>query len=312
MAFPTDTASKAFQGDNSNLPTDRNFGSIKFPTANHEEETGGMGITFTEYKYSRPSRKEDYKPIATGTSISLPLPKDLASGYSVDWQNAEMGAFGQTLSDSVPGIVKGAINAYNNPKQALHSILDGAARSLTDAKKYSSMPESGSPWLSAIGTDILTNNALFRNATTGVGVARNPFLAAQFEGVQFRTFPFQYDLVPRSKKDSEAIEKIIKALKYGMHPSYIEFGSLKNALFRYPNIYKPRFTKNKYLFDFGMCVIKDFVVNYHGHGSPVYSDDNGEKIPMHVSINFTMQEIEINTKETLDTFNDFNGSSRGR
>lgn len=308
----SDTALKAFSGDSTNLPTDRNFGTLKFPTANHEEETGGFSITFTEYKYSRPKAAENYKPIATGTQISLPLPRSLVASYAVDWQNAEMGAFGQLLSDSIPGIVKSGDQMVRNvmadPVQASKDTI----RSITDVKRWSSMPGLGKA-ASAIGTDILTNNALFRNATTGSGVARNPFLAAQFEGVQFRSFPFEYSLVPRSKKDSEVIEKIIKAFKYGMHPSYIEFGSLKNALFRYPNIYKPKFTKNKWLFDFGMCVIKDFTVDYHGHGSGIYNDDNGDKIPMNVVIKFTMQEIEIITKESLEDINKFDETqSKGR
>jgi len=299
----SDTAIKAFTGENGNLPTDKNFGSLKFPTANHDAETGGHSIVFTEYKYSRPSVSASYKPIPTGTTITLPLPKSIVAGYSADWQDSEMGAFGQVLSDSIPGLIKDGASAVrkiiDNPVQA---SIDGA-RSLLDYKRWSSMP-GVVKGASALGTDILTNNPIFRNATTGTGVARNPFLAAQFEGVKFRSFPFEYDLVPRSKQDSQAIEKIIKAFKYGMHPSYVEFGSLKNALFRYPNIYKPQFTKNAYLFDFGICVLKDFSINYHGHGTPVYADDNGDKIPMHITISFTMQEIEIVTKETINEFSE--------
>lgn len=299
MPFP-DTALRAFTGDNSNLPSDRNSGKLKFPTANHEEETGGMSITFTEYKYSRPTVSANYRPIATGTQISLPLPKALSTDYKASWSNSEMGAFGQMLSDSVPGAIKTVASAVNNPRE----FIDGA-KSLIDSKRWSSIEEGALKFGSALGTDILTDNAIFRNATTGVGVARNPFLAAQFEGIGFRAFPFEYDFVPRSKKDSETIEKIIQAFKYGMHPSYIEFGSLKNALFRYPYIYRPKFTKNKWLFDFGMCALTDFSVDYHGHGSGVYTDDNGDKIPMNVRIKFTMQEIEIITKESLNNTNKY-------
>lgn len=296
----TDTALRAFQGDNTNLSTDRNFGTLKFPSANHEEETGGLGITFTEYKYSRPNIDGGYKPIKTGTQISLPLPKALSASYNARWENAEMGAFGQYLSSETPKAIKAgeqwAKNMFADPIKTTSETIN----SLIDTKRWASI---GSGFGSAIGTDILTSNAIFRNATTSVGVARNPFLAAQFEGVNFRAFPFEYELIPRSKKDSEVIEKIVNAFKYGMHPSYIEFGTLKNALFRYPNIYRPRFTKDKWLFDIGMCVITDFSVDYHGHGSGVYTDDNGDKIPMNIRIKFTMQEIEIVTKETLDNNN---------
>lgn len=305
------TAFKANQGE-----TNISFGTIKFPTANHEEETGGMGITFTEYKYSRPDKDGNYNPVSTGTNISLPLPRALAAGYSAEWQNANLGAFGQVLSQNIPG----AVDALSKVGSALSkSVSSGSSkdfsdgiRSMVEEIKFSSIVGGVANAASALGTDILTNNALFRNATTSIGVARNPFLAAQFEGVQFRTFPFEYDLIPRSKKDSEAIDKLIRALKYGMHPSYIEFGSLQNALFRYPHIYKPKFTKGKYLFDFGMCVIKDLNVDYHAEGSPIYADDNGEKIPMHVRLTFVMQEIEIVTKEKLSAFKDFDGESQGR
>lgn len=296
-------------------------GTLKFPTTDHEAETGGMSITFTEYKYSRPTRNAPFKPIATNTNISLPLPKGLSTSYKTDWQNQQLGAFGEFLSLNAPEAVKAASNFIKGVSNynSFKDVIDGA-RSFIEEKKFASFENGIKNGLSAMGTDILTNNQLFQNASTNIGIARNPFLAAQFEGVQFRSFPFEYNLIPKNKQDSETIEKIIKAFKYGMHPSYVEFGTLKNALFQYPYIYKPQFTKSKYLFDFGFCVITDLSVDYHGGGDPIYADDNGDKIPMNIRLSFTMQEIEIITKESINNFSekdlygsDFgNGNSRGR
>jgi hypothetical protein len=195
-------------------------------------------------------------------------------------------------------LVKSGIS--DQSKSSLSSFIDG---------KWDNLKQTAGGFLSALGTDAITNNSVFRSAGRGAGIARNPFLAASFEGVQFRIFNFQYKFYPKSRQESDNIENIIKILKYGMHPSYEEFGGLQNALFRYPNIYKPSFSKPEYLFDFGFCVIRDLAVVYHDQGTPKYIEDNGVKIPAFIGLNISLTEIEIITKDSLAGPN---GSGTGR
>jgi hypothetical protein len=293
------TQEKARQYAENNIK-DRSFGTLKFP-ANYELESGGHWFTLTEYAYSRPSISSNFKPNPTGTQIALPIPINLSTNYGARWGEMNQGAWGNYITQNGTDI----FNTIKN--EGLNTDTGSKLMEKYDAFKL------GTDALSAIGTDILYKNDLAVGIGTVAGEARNPFLAANFEGVQFRRFTFDYDLVPKSRQDSDTIENIIKSLKYGMHPSYKEFGSMKNALFRYPNMFLPAFSKPEYLFDFGFSVITSFNVQYHANQGPYYHSDGSKKLPAFINITFELQEIEIVTKETLGKYtNSVGGTGRGR
>jgi len=85
-----------------------------------------------------------------------------------------------------------------------------------------------------------------------------------------------------------------------MHPAYKELVGYQNALFEYPSIYKPRFSHPEYLFDFGFCVIKNLSVDYHSQGK-IYHGVNNTKAPVAVRIALQLAEVEVVTKETINS-----------
>lgn len=280
---------------------DKSMGSLKFPPT-HEVESGGHWFTLTEYKYARPSLGSEFKPVPTGTQIALPLPINLSTGYGARWGEDNQGAWMNYVTRQGANLMEGIQNSsnYEMSWSNLSNKLDGMKTGSAEA-------------ISAVGTDVLYRNGLATGIGTVTGEARNPFLAATFEGVQFRRFTFDYDLTPKTRQDSTTIENIIKAIKFGMHPSYKEFGSMKNALFRYPNMFLPSFSKPEFLFDFGFSVITQFNVQYHAANGPYYHSDGNTKLPAFININFEIQEIEIVTKETLGNYtNAVGGAGRGR
>ncbi len=277
----------------------KGFGKLVF-TDTHKKESGDHMLTFTEYKYSRPSFGNEFKPIPTGTEIALPIPYDLTTNYTTQWNMPESGAWTQVVATEGGEILKNRIAAG----------VDMPSLSLSDVKFQSIASGLGKAG-SAIGTDILAQNRLFQVAGQGAGIARNPFIAALFEGVQFRSFNMEWKMYPKSKADADLIRKIISAFKYGMHPSYQEFGGLKNALFNYPYIYKPKFTKPDYLFDFGYSIIREVTTPFHAEGAPLYIDSNGDKIPAFVQLQLSFTEIEIITKDSLDGTGAFTGGRFG-
>lgn len=271
------------QGGNSS----NGFGTLIY-TDKHKKESGDHMLTFTEFKYKRPDFNSTFRPEKTGTEIALPLPYDLTTNYQTAWNIPDSGAWTQVVAQEGGQILRDRINnGTNMPSLSLSDI------------KFESIATGLGKVGSAVGTDILAQNRLFQVAGQGAGIARNPFLAALFEGVQFRTFNMEFKMYPKNKADADLIRKIIAAFKYGMHPSYEAFGGIKNALFNYPYIYKPKFTKPEYLFDFGYCIIREVTPQYHAEGAPHYIDDNGDKIPAFVSLQISFQEIEIITKDVL-------------
>ena len=100
-------------------------------------------------------------------------------------------------------------------------------------------------------------------------------------------------------QEEDRVEEIYSAMKYGMSPSYDE--KWANNLFKYPSMYAVKLEPNKYLFEFGYCVITDVTINYHNQGSPVYfAGENNEKAPASMNLSFSMQEIEIVTRESIN------------
>lgn len=266
----------------------KGFGEMVY-TETHKQESGDLMLTFVEYEYKRADMGAVPTPNPTGTRIALPLPYNLETNYQTTWNIPEGGAWTEYLSNSGGEFIKNQISKGGD-FSVFGSLVDAKLGDVWNEMKKGS---------SALGTDALSNNRPFQVAGQGAGIARNPFLAALFEGVQFRNFNMQWKLYPKSIDESNLIHKINQAIKYGMHPSYQQFGGLKNALFNYPYIYKPAFTKPEYLFEFGYCVIRNFTPIYHSEGSPQYFEYDGKKIPSFITISLEFQEIEIITKDTL-------------
>ena len=288
--MPSDTQSR--------LTADKtNFGTLIY-SDKLSGENGGNMLMFVEYKYTRPTLNATFNPVETGTKIALPLPYDLSVPYAANWDQSSMGAWGEFVSQKGTELFRNA-----------DSIVSGNKNSISDSL-MSSLKTSVYEGASAVGTDVVFGNRLAEVVGVGAGIVRNPFLAASFQGVQFREFNLQYKLYPKSKAEADTIEKIVKAFKYGMHPSYREFGGLKNALFNYPNIYKPAFLKPEHLFDFGFCVIKQINLSYHDQGAPIYIGSGNDKYPAFMSLQLSLQEIEIVTKETLTSGAGSTGGSR--
>ena len=279
-------------------PTQTNV--LQFPP--DYDATSGLWFTLIEYNYSRPTISADFKAVSTGTTISLPIPNNFGASYNAKWGEETMSATKKLMVDSLENMVHnaGGLNKFVGGYMAnrdltasgflkdVGSVIDGLAKRAVTG---------GAALGKAAASDILTGVPYIEEATAAAGLARNPWLAATFTGVGFRTFSYNYDFFPKSLNESKTIEKIFKALKFGMHPSYD--GSFDNHLFRYPSMYWPVVSDPTYLFDFGFCVITGVDINYHKEGRPLYFNDNGTKVPASMSLKFDLLEIEVVTRESL-------------
>lgn len=256
-------------------------------------ETNGNWLIFHEFEYSRPTRLSEYKPIATGNSISLPVPINMEANSIADWENASLGAWNSFLNDYGNQAYEGLNNVINDLQKPGNNLID----SIRNNFNFSEL--SGGAFR-ALGTDIMTSNTAFRNISSTVGIAKNPFQAVMFNQMNLRTFNFQYKLVPRSYEDSVTIANIIKSFKMAQHPDYgVDY---LNNLMKYPNMFKIELSDKeleKLMFKYGMCVLTDVSVNYHGEGSAIYFEKDGKRAPASVILSLTFREIEMNTKESI-------------
>jgi len=134
-----------------------------------------------------------------------------------------------------------------------------------------------------------------RGALVGLGVARNPHIANIFQGVNFKTHSFDYKLIARSKKESDAIRDLIRNFKYHMAPSYK--AGFNDHIFEYPSKFEIQMRAGDYLFEFGESVLTNFSVNYTGEGGPAFFEQTNA--PYAVTIDLSFTETSIVTKKEI-------------
>ena len=123
--------------------------------------------------------------------------------------------------------------------------------------------------------------------------ARNPHIANVFTGVNFRQHSFEYKLIAKNKKESDAIRDLIHNFKYHMAPDY----RASDHVFTYPSKFQILLRAGDYLFKIGDSVLTTFDVNYNGEGAPYFFEDTNA--PYSVSIVMTFIEDTIVTKREI-------------
>ena len=114
-----------------------------------------------------------------------------------------------------------------------------------------------------------------------------------FTGVGFRKHNFQYKLIAKNEKESEAIRDMIRNFKYHMAPEY----TFQNHVFNYPSQFQIILRAGDYLYKIGDSVLSDFEVNYTGEGAPYFFEDTNAPYSVTMSLSFT--EDTIVTKKEI-------------
>ena len=133
--------------------------------------------------------------------------------------------------------------------------------------------------------------------SAATGTAANPKKEQVFQGVEFRTFTFEYQFYPRDEFEAANILNIIYEFKYHMHP---EFKSELNYVWIYPSefdiIYYTGGKENLNLHKHTSCVLTDMQVNYTPNGNfSVF--DNG--MPTQINLSMSFKELQLASKETI-------------
>jgi hypothetical protein len=145
------------------------------------------------------------------------------------------------------------------------------------------------------GADVATASDTFTKAGAYHGLARNPFNAVLYSGPTFRTFEFEWKLIPKNLAEASAIKAIIREFKIAMHPSFIK--GFEDNLFEYPDIYKINMSNSQHTFKIAQCALKDFSVSYGTEGAtPKYFEGD---IPFSVNMRAQFQELTVLTREDI-------------
>ena len=269
-------------------------------------------------------------------TLLLPMPSGLATAYAQNYDDAALGPIGATVAANAgglegferlrknlrasiaPGDSFAAQTARDSARQRFKKQFSGMTGKVTEQLKAGGLAAiglEGAENLSVAAGAILGNalevpgagalaGEVFRRsvvgATLGMGVARNPHMAVIYKTPNFRVFNFSWQLRPKDFKESVAIHRIIGILKYYSAPSYLA-GS---HVLQYPNQFGLSFKNDSMLYTMGTAVLRNFNVDYHGEGTPIYYDAGSSrrkiKAPAVVNITTEFQEISILTKEGIE------------
>lgn len=126
---------------------------------------------------------ETSNPAVASSSVSLPMPGNLETTYGVNYSE-----------ESAGGLTAGILNAVGG---------GNLTESLTQAG-------------TGIIGDFLNKFAIGQIGTAQIGIARNPHQVVLLQGVDFRTFQFNYRFSPQSRQEALDLRNLIKKFKYAM------------------------------------------------------------------------------------------------
>lgn len=209
-------------------------------------------------------------------AIALHMPANLSTTYGMNWDAQDTGLLGVGVS---------AVEAYNNSSGVMSGLANGASAIASSlAGKALDMTPAGS-----------------RLAAT----AHNPKKEQIFQGVEFRTFNFDYSFWPRSVGEAQAVRTIIKLFKLHMHP---EFLTADQFLYLYPSEFDIRYytkvgtgrsapwVENLNIHRHTSCVLTNMTLTYAPQG--VYSSLT-DGMPTQINMQLQFKELALLTKENI-------------
>ena len=201
-----------------NVPT----ASLQYPQPSEEEQVPYMEISGFKYVYDADdkngnrssSHKGDEMKTERTATIRLPLPGNLASGLSLQYEDYSS-FFAKLVRAHKPteGESVNMDNVINSIKQATGGIesdvwkdagLAGGAAGL-----FSLAMGEGVGSAAAASID-----EAFKYIRVQGGIAVNPMSQASYVGANIRTHSFEFHMVPRNQTEAIECKKIIEMLQY--------------------------------------------------------------------------------------------------
>ena len=214
------------------------------------------------------------------SSIYLPLPDQLLDSTTVKVGPTELGMAGSTAAS--------AVNAAGGGLGALEKALNGLdIETIAGAAAVSLFKEG----VSKVAPNVQ------KGIEAGAGAIMNPFQALAFDGVDLKTYSWNWTFSPKSINETNMLKSIIKQIKYHIHPYYKDLNvgitAGGKAFLSYPSVCVPLITGVQTLV-MKPCMISQFQVDY-GAGGELAFLQGGE--PAVVRISMTLSEMQIWTRE---------------
>ncbi len=283
----------------------KSVGSFRYPLKNIDASDDFLKIQSFEYippglnlslnTFAQKSSDDEvesggYGPKKIRGTVILPIPENIRDNNSANWGAGQM----DPLQTITTGIAMKGISGPNAVADTAKATTD-AFNKLISAAKTGTTQSMVQTFFATKATEALLGTGDFQqNLSRQTGSVFNSNIELLFSGVSLRGgFGFDFNMIPRSKKESEQIKDIIRFFKSEMAAKKgAETGAAAGLFIKSPSVFKLQYMSggksHPFLNQFKICALTNMDVNYTGSGTyATYSDAT----PVHMIMTLSFQEL---------------------
>jgi hypothetical protein len=243
-------------------------------------------------------------------TVILPIPEGIQDSNSAGWGSGNMGPMETAAMGVATGIIKG--EGLGDATSVIKNLFDKLGAASQTASGQSAVQIG----FAAKATQALTGGGDFNQSfSRSTGNVFNSNTELLFSGVSLRSgFSFSFDMVPRSKRESDEIKDIIRFFKSeSAAQKGAASGDASGLFLKSPSVFRLRYMSggrpHPFLNQFKICALNAMSVNYTASGTyATYSDAT----PVHMVMTLTFQELTpIYREDYVESNGDYKSSIKG-
>lgn len=223
----------------------------------------------------------------------LYMPASVTYSEGANWASEDLGALGNMISKGIRG------SGGDIGSMLKNFGIGGAAEVVKGASIMGGAALGGV--LGAVGGALLVDG-IGKGVAHGARIAQNPYAEQLFNGVDFRSFSFEFVFTATSEDEYKQVQNIIKMFRVHSRPGFAFDES--DAIYTFPNEFGITFRKmqngkyveNNHLPKLHDCVCTKVDTNFAPNGVWLAHRD-GEPISISLSLGFT--ETQKNTQKDI-------------
>lgn len=252
-----------------------------------------------KYQRPKPFGKSVFNPSIV---VFLPIPNELRDDTSVGYTNVNLETVGDLINNGLTGAGGAAVLRLGGQGLAAAGgeaakVLGAAAGAALKSNAAESMITSA---IQGAGSALFNAEQISSALQQQVGLAPNPNPSVQFQGPILRDFSYTWAFYPKTKEESQDIQKLIKILKRSALPR----NSIQQsaAVLDYPDMCQINFYpwdsngsgpwgwSDNSIIKYKKCVMQNVNVNYNPFGTPAFFE--GTNLPVSYQLTISFKEIE--------------------
>ena len=214
------------------------------------------------------------------TAIALYMPQQITTSYQAKYSEDTIGIVAETVGGAILSGMSGG-----GFKDVMGVLGAGAEEGINQfLQKGAELAAPGAQAMMAIHQ----------------GKVITPKLELMFKGVGRRSFSYEFNFIPKSEKEAEEVEKIVKEFKFQMSADFDGGGAQGQRRMTIPSNFDIEYMYkgqgNKHLHKISTCVLEKMDVTYGGDKFVAYAGGR----PQSTKISLSFSEMEIITKKRIE------------